>query len=70
MTIFMLKNFGPDEFRERIEHTGKDGQALSLELLLGKVDAEKIPALEPATIDHEQPSQLPRSSVSAREDVG
>jgi hypothetical protein len=66
-TIFALKNFGPDDFRERIEHTGKDGAALALEVLLGKLDQEeKTQALQAPTIDHEPPSQLPLSSVSAR----
>jgi hypothetical protein len=33
----MLKNHAPTDFRERIEVSGKDGGALSLELILGKV---------------------------------
>src|SRR5712671_5424829 len=46
MCIFMLKNHAPDEFRDRMEVTGKDGASLSLELLLRAVD-------QPKTIEHE-----------------
>lgn len=52
MCIFMLKNHAPEEFRERVELTGKDGGALALELLLSRLD-------EPKTIEHEPQAQQP-----------
>ena len=51
MMIFMLKNHAPDEYRDRFEVTGKDGGALSLELLLKSLD-------EPKTIEHQPPETL------------
>jgi hypothetical protein len=51
MMIFMLKNHAPDEYRDRFEVTGKDGGALSLQLLLKSLD-------EPKTIEHQPPETL------------
>lgn len=65
MTIFMLKNFGKEDFAEKVEVTGPGGSPLSLELLLGKLNQPNV--IDALPVETSSPELLP--SVSAR-DVG